>query len=64
MAYKFKAGDIIKLKSGSRTMTVSGNATTHTANGSVIIPDRYECFWVDGSKPQKAVFHQDSIKLV
>ncbi len=63
MANKFKAGDIVKLKSGSRTMTVSGNASTHTSQGNVPIADKYECFWVDGIKPQKAVFQKDMIRL-
>lgn len=64
MAYKFKAGDIVILKAGSHAMTVKANATKHTSGGNTPIPDRYECFWFDGMKPQKAVFQEDSIKLV
>ena len=64
MADKFKAGDVIKLKTGSRTMTVSGHANKHTAEGNVPIPDKYECFWMDGIKTKKAIFQEDIIKLV
>lgn len=64
MANKFKAGDIVTLKSGSHAMTVKANATKHTPVGNTPIPDRYECFWFDGVKPQKAVFQEDAIKLV
>ena len=64
MANKFKSGDIVKLKSGSHSMTVKANAIKHAPDGNVPIPDKYECFWFDGSKPQKAVFQEDAIKLV
>ncbi len=64
MAYKFKAGDIISLISGSHSMTVKGNASTRTINGNVPLPDRYECFWFDGKKSQKAVFKEEQMKLL
>ncbi len=63
MNNKFKAGDIIKLKSGSRTMTVSGNATKPTHDGAIAIPGKYECFWMDGNKIQKAIFQEELIVL-
>ncbi|HXL58520.1 MAG TPA: DUF2158 domain-containing protein [Chitinophagaceae bacterium] len=64
MANKFKAGDIVQLKSGSHGMTIKGHATTHTPEGNIPIADKYECSWFDGVKPQKAVFKEDTIKLV
>lgn len=64
MANKFKAGDIVKLKIGSPSMTVKGNATTHSEHVAVLIPDKYECMWSDGKKTQTAVFREDAIQLV
>ena len=64
MANKFKVGDVIKLKTGGHSMTITGNATTHTQQGNIAIPDRYECFWFDGKKHQKAVFREDMIVMV
>ncbi|HWB27661.1 MAG TPA: DUF2158 domain-containing protein [Chitinophagaceae bacterium] len=63
MANKFKEGDIIRLISGGRTMTVNGHAVKHTASGDIPIADRYECFWMDGIKVQKAVFREEILKL-
>jgi uncharacterized protein YodC (DUF2158 family) len=63
MANKFKTGDVIRLKSGSHTMTIKGHAIKHTPQGNILIADRYECFWFDGVKPQQAIFREDSIKL-
>jgi uncharacterized protein YodC (DUF2158 family) len=61
---KFKMNDRVQLISGSHTMTVVGNAKTHTAEGSVPIKDKYECLWFDGSKSQKAIFKETEIKLI
>ena len=62
MEYKFKKGDVVKLKAGSARMTVTGNA--HASNGNVIIPDRYECTWFDGERVQKAVFAASAMELI
>ena len=64
MANKFKAGDIVKLKTGSHSMTVKGHATRSSQQGSVAIPDRYECMWSDGKKTQIAVFGEDVLQLI
>jgi len=64
MANKFKAGDIVKLKIGSHSMTVKGNANKHLEQVAVSIPDKYECMWSDGKKTQTAVFREDAIQLV
>ncbi len=64
MADKFKAGDVIKLKLGGRSMTVKGHASKHTADGNIPIADKYECFWMDGAKLQKAIFQEDAIMLM
>jgi len=64
MANKFKAGDIVKLKTGSHSMTVKGIATKPAIQGTVQIPDRYECMWSDGKKSQTAVFREELIQHV
>ncbi len=64
MANKFKAGDTVKLKTGSPTMTVKGNATRSSENGNIMIQDKYECMWSDGNKIQKAVFREDILQAV
>ena len=63
MANKFKVGDVVKLKTGSSSMTIKGYANKHTADGLTQIPDKYECMWFDKSKQQKAIFHEDVIEL-
>lgn len=64
MANKFKTGDIVKLKKGSPSMTVKGNATKPATIGNVQIADKYECAWFDGVKSQRAIFPEDAIELV
>jgi len=61
---KFKANDRVQLTSGSHTMTVTGHAKTRTAEGDVLIKDKYECSWHDGQKFQKAIFNESQIKLI
>jgi uncharacterized protein YodC (DUF2158 family) len=63
MANKFKAGDAVKLKTGSPTMTIKGNATKSSGQGTILIPDKYECRWTDGQKVQTAVFREDILEL-
>lgn len=63
MANKFKAGDQVKLKTGSHSMTIKGNATKSSDQGSISIPDKYECMWSDGFKMQTAVFREDILQL-
>ncbi len=64
MANKFKAGDVVKLKIGSHSMTIKGNATTSSQQVITLIPDKYECMWSDGKKIQTAVFREDILQLV
>lgn len=64
MANKFKPGDRVVLKNSTTLMTIKGHPSTHTANGNVIIQDRYECLWHDGRKTQQAVFAEDALKLI
>jgi uncharacterized protein YodC (DUF2158 family) len=61
---KFNAGDIVKLKSGSHSMTVKGIALKPALVGTTPIPHKYECFWSDGKKPQQAIFSEDALMLV
>jgi len=63
MANKFKAGDTVKLKTGSPSMTVKGNATRMFEQAPVSIPDKYECMWSDGTKTQTAVFSEDVLQI-
>ncbi len=64
MAHKFKSGDLVKLKTGSQSMTIKGFAFKHTDQGNIEIADKYECFWSDGSKSQKAIFREEVLELV
>ena len=64
MANKFKAGDIVKLKIGSHSMTVKGNAIRMFEQAPISIPDKYECTWSDGKKTQTAVFREDALQLI
>ena len=64
MANKFKAGDTVKLKTGSHSMTVKCNATRVFEQVPISIPDRYECMWSDGKKTQTAVFREDVLQLI
>ncbi len=57
-----KFGDLVKLKISSQQMTIKGFATKPSSQGIVLIKDRFECVWYDGSKQQKAVFHQDALE--
>jgi len=63
MANKFETGDIVKLKTGSPSMTVKGNATRMLEQVSVSISDKYECTWSDGTKTQTAVFSEDVLQI-
>jgi uncharacterized protein YodC (DUF2158 family) len=64
MANKFKVGDIVRLKTGSHSMTVKGNATKLGEKAPISIPDKYECMWSDGKKSQIAVFREDVLQLI
>ncbi len=64
MANKINAGYITTLISGSHSMMVKADETKHTPVENTPLPNRYECFWFDGVKPQKAVFQEQTIKLV
>ena len=64
MAGKFKVNDRVQLISGSHAMTVVGHAKTRTPEGDILIIDKYECAWFDGTKSQKAVFNEVQIKLI
>ena len=64
MASKFKAGDLVKLKTGSHSMKIKCNATRLFEQVLISIPDRYECMWSDGKKTQTAVFREDVLQLI
>jgi len=55
---KFKIGDVVVLKSGGPSMTISekyydfGNET-----------GKWECKWFEGSEPKSGIFHQDTLQL-
>jgi uncharacterized protein YodC (DUF2158 family) len=62
MQNQFKPGDLVKLKISNQKMTVKAIATKPSPKGIVIIEDRFECVWYDGTKSQKAVFHKDALE--
>jgi uncharacterized protein YodC (DUF2158 family) len=64
MANKFKVGDIVRLKIGSHSMTVTGNANKLVENAPISIPGKYECMWSDEKKIQIAVFREDTLQLI
>jgi len=62
MNAKFKAGDLVKLKEGKFLMSVAGNAVVNKSNQVKLLFDSYVCTWFDGSRFQKATFHEDAIE--
>ena len=54
MAQKFKAGDIVQLKSGGPAMTVSRE---NSANSN-----RYDCVWFKGASRETATFDSETLK--
>lgn len=54
-----KIGDVVKLKSGSPTMTVQGigNYSSHGLHPGVL------CVWFDVKGRNEALFHPDMLKL-
>ena len=51
---QFKAGDVVKLRSGGPKMTVNGQSS----DGSII------CIWFEGHNPKRDVFAAESLKKV
>jgi uncharacterized protein YodC (DUF2158 family) len=64
MPTQFKPGNIVKFKISNQKMIVKALATKPSQNGRVVIEDRYECVWHDGTKNQKAVFHKDALEPI
>lgn len=52
MMGSFKAGDVVRLRSGGPKMTVSG----FKASGTVI------CVWFEGSKKEVGLFKEEALK--
>ncbi|TXD37906.1 DUF2158 domain-containing protein [Lujinxingia vulgaris] len=50
---RFKAGDIVVLKSGGPKMTIQEDSNRP--------PHRYECKWFSGSKVQRDWFAEESL---
>jgi uncharacterized protein YodC (DUF2158 family) len=59
MSYKYKFGDVVMLKSGSKIMTIKGHPVRNTTEGSALIPDSYLCSWQEGKKFKKAVYPEN-----
>ena len=55
----FKAGDTVKLKSGSPTMTIEGFATNMHGNH---YSDRVVCIWFLDGQPKKETFMLSTLK--
>ncbi|HCQ8179606.1 YodC family protein [Morganella morganii] len=56
MSKKFKAGDIVRLKSGGPDMTIKAFTLTQG--------EAYICQWFAGKKLEQGFFKEDSIELV
>jgi uncharacterized protein YodC (DUF2158 family) len=54
----YKTGDIVQLKSGGPTMTVSSVLDSVSAGDS----QNVKCQWFSGSKNQEAWFPEDSLE--
>ena len=55
---KWQAGATVRLKSGGPIMTVDG----YTSAMPNETPSTVICKWFEGSKSEKASFHEDSLK--
>ncbi len=64
MTSKFKVGDRVALKTGSREMTIASKVFSNTAPGIITIVNKYECEWNFDNKKQKAVFIEDVLILL
>jgi uncharacterized protein YodC (DUF2158 family) len=61
MKNQFKPGDMVKLKASGQTVTIKDLAIRPSRDGVVTIEDKYVCIWYDGTKTQRAVFHEDAL---
>lgn len=59
LAQKYKAGDVVELKSGGPKMTVSGYVTSNGLNEFA----KVFCQWFVGTKLEKERFSEDSLQL-
>ncbi|SIS85811.1 YodC family protein [Phaeovulum vinaykumarii] len=57
MAQKFKPGDIVQLKSGGPSMTVSEVATNYKGNFT-----GYQCEWFKGASKESAHFTEETLQ--
>ena len=64
---KFKVGDLVQLKTGSRlTMTVDGYKTVFNSDFKIFNQSdmEVECFWFQDNEKKYGTFHQDDLELV
>lgn len=61
MAAKFKAGDVVRLKSGGPKMTVD---TVDTVDAEETIAGYVYCKWFYGTKKYEGEFSPDALELV
>lgn len=54
---KYKAGDVVKLKSGGPNMTVQGYLAVLSSSESKTV----QCKWFAGAKSEAGNFHEDML---
>ena len=63
MEKKFKIGDVVVLKSGSPSMTITSDKTGIDYHKGKVWYGNYECKWFDGDEMKEARFPQDALEL-
>ena len=63
MEQKFKIGDVVVLKSGGPSMTITNNKTGMDLSKGKVWAGNYDCKWFEGETMHKGRFPQDSIEL-
>lgn len=63
MEQKFKIGDIVILKSGGPSMTITNDKTGVDLSKGKVWNGNYDCKWFDDKTMQKGRFPQNTIEL-
>ncbi|WP_203293885.1 YodC family protein [Luteirhabdus pelagi] len=63
MEQKFKIGDVVILKSGGPSMTITSDKTGTDFHKGKVWNGRYDCKWFDGDEMKQGRFPQDALEL-